>query len=149
LGLNLTLGPKLSFNFGGNLSQNDVKYSIQNTQNQKIIGYSTSGSFKWQIFKKTFIEGNLDWDNYESNKLDYKADILVTNLSVRQVLGEKNRFEMRLAGFDLLNQKQYLYQIASENYTEYTIAPTLARYFMLSVAYNLKGFETKIKKNRY
>ncbi|MDD2635782.1 MAG: outer membrane beta-barrel protein [Bacteroidales bacterium] len=149
LGLKLTLGPKLSFNFGGSASQNAVDYSIQTTQNQKIISYSTSGSFKWQIFKKTFIEGNLDWDNYESNKLDYNQDILVTNLSVRQVLGEKNRFEMRLAGFDLLNQKQYLYQVASSNYTEHTTAPTLARYFMISIAYNLKGFETKIKKSRY
>ncbi|MDD4150391.1 MAG: TonB-dependent receptor [Bacteroidales bacterium] len=149
LGLNLTLGSKLSFNLGGSASQNTVDYSIQTTQNQKIISYSTSGSFKWQIFKKTFIEGNLDWDNYESNKLDYSEDLLITNLSVRQVLGEKNRFEMRLAGFDLLNQKQYLYQVASENYTQYTIAPTLARYFMISVAYNLKGFETKMEKNRY
>jgi hypothetical protein len=74
---------------------------------------------------------------------------MLVNLSVRQVLGEKNRFEVRLAGFDLFNQKQYLYQMAYSNYTQFVEAPTLARYFMLSVAYNLKGFEAKNQKNRY
>lgn len=149
LGLNLSLGSKLSFTFGGGISQNNVKYSIQTSQNQNIEDFSARSGIKWQIFKKTFVEGNLDWNNYVSDRLDYNQDVLLVNMSIRQVLGEKNRFEVRLAGFDLLNQKQYLYQMAYSNYTQFVEAPTLARYFMLSVAYNLKGFEAKNTKNRY
>jgi hypothetical protein len=146
LALNLTIGPKLNFNVGGGVSQNRVTYSIQSQQNQSILSYSSSAGIKWQFAKKTYLEANLDWDNYFNDRLNYETDVMLVNVSVRQLLGEKNRFEIRLAAFDVMNEKLFLQQTASANYTEYTSSPTLARYFMLSVAYNLKGFDTKVKK---
>jgi hypothetical protein len=62
---------------------------------------------------------------------------------VRQVIGEKNQWELRLAAVDILNQNQYINQIAAVNYIEHRISPTLARYFLFTAAYNIKGFETK------
>lgn len=65
------------------------------------------------------------------------------------LLAKKNRFEIRLAAFDILNKRQYIYQYAWQNYYQRTTAETLARYFMLSFSYNIKGFESKIKKNQW
>lgn len=146
LGLNLTIGPKLNFNFAVSISDNYVKYSLQTNQDQNIIQYNTSAGIKWQFAKKTYFEGNFGWEIYQNDKFDYEKNLMIVNASIRQILGEKNRFEIRLAALDLLNQRLYIVQNAAVNYAEYTISPTLARYFMLSFSYNLKGFETKMQQ---
>lgn len=149
LGLNLTIGKKLSFSASGSISDNIVKYSIQTNQNQTILNYNYNAGIKWQFAKKSFFESNFSWSIYNNEKLNYNKDLMIVNASIRQLIGKKNRFEVRLAAFDLLNQRQYLQQYAAVNYTELTSAATLARYFMLSVSYNLKGFDTKMKKSRW
>ena len=57
--------------------------------------------------------------------------------------------EARLAAFDLLNQRVNITQNASLNYVTRSVAPTLARYFMLSLSYNVRGYENNVKKNRW
>jgi hypothetical protein len=148
IGLNLTAGKKLNFNFSGSASNNNVKYSIQTTQNQTINSFNANAGVKWQFAKKTYFEGNFKWNVYKNDKLNYDKDMMIVNASIRQIIGAKNRFEVRIAAFDLLNQRVYLQQYAGINYTSYTSAPTLSRYFMLSVSYNLKGFETAMKNGR-
>jgi len=44
---------------------------------------------------------------------------------------------------DILNQNENISQMAALNYIEYRTSPTLARYFMFTAAYNIRGFETK------
>ena len=56
---------------------------------------------------------------------------------------------MRLAAFDLFNKNVDINQYAGRNYIEQSNANTLARYFMLSLTYNMKGFENKLQKNRF
>lgn len=147
--LNLAIGPKLSLSIGARGSTNYIEYSIQSEQNQNVLNLTGSASFKWQVAKKTFIEGNYALTNYQNDRFEFNNDINLLNVSIRQLIGEKNKFEIRLAAFDLLNQKQFIQQYAYGNFIGYTSAPTLARYFMLSVSYNIKGFETKLKKGRY
>jgi hypothetical protein len=52
-----------------------------------------------------------------------------------------------LAAFDLLNRRVSISQYGSQNYVSRNIAATLARYYMVSVSYNLRGYEDKLKKN--
>ncbi|MDL2261916.1 outer membrane beta-barrel protein [Bacteroidales bacterium OttesenSCG-928-I21] len=148
IGFNLTIGPKLSFSINGNISSTNTSYSIQSEHNQKYTNYSSSAGIKWQFLKKTFLEGNFNFNNYNNKKLDFDQNVQLLNISIRQVLGKENKFEIRLAAFDLLNQQQNIRQYASINYIEYRTSPTLARYFMLSVSYNLKGFDISAEKGR-
>jgi opacity protein-like surface antigen len=148
LGFNLTLGQKLSFSADGNISQTFTSYSIQTDMNQSFINYGASVGAKWQVFKKTFLEGNYRFSNYSNRSFDFDQNIHNLNLSVRQVIGKKNQWELRLAAVDILNQNEYIRQIAAVNYIEYRISPTLARYFLLTVSYNLKGFDVKASENR-
>ena len=67
---------------------------------------------------------------------------------MRQVIGKKNQWELRAIAMDILNQTKFVRQFAATNYIEYRTAPTLARYFMLTVSYNLKGFEVKNANTR-
>jgi len=143
LGLNLTIGQKLAFNAGANVYQTFTKYSIQTDRNQNYINYSATLTAKWQVFKKTYLEGTYRFTNYSNYKLDFNQNLHILNLSVRQVIGKKNQWELRAAAMDILNQNEYVRQYAATNYVEYRTAPTLARYFLLTVSYNIKGFEVK------
>jgi len=143
LRFNLTIGQRLSFSVGGNVSQTFTTYSIQIDRNQSFINYGASLNAKWQVFKKTYLEGLYRFSNYSNSNLDFNQNINTLNLSVRQVIGKKNQWELRLVAADLLNQNEYIRQIAAVNYIENRVSPTLARYFLLTVAYNLKGFEVK------
>jgi hypothetical protein len=145
---NITAGKKLNFYFGANVSQTFSKYSIQADRNQSYINYGAYVNAKWQVFKKTFLEGSYGFSNYSNKKLDFVRNIHKLNISVRQVIGKKNQWELRLSANDILNQNKLINQIAQTNYIEYRTTPTLARYFMLTAAYNIKGFEIKNANNR-
>jgi hypothetical protein len=148
LGLTLNLGQKLSFMAGANVSQTFTKYSINFDRNQSYINYGANISGKWQMLKKTFLEASYRFSDYVNKKLDFEQPIHTLTASVRQVVGKKNQWEFRLAAVDLLNQNKFIFQTTTINYVEYRTAPTLGRYFMLTAAYNIKGFETKNSNNR-
>jgi hypothetical protein len=141
-------GKKVAFYAGVYVSQTFTKYSIQTDRNQSYINYSAFINAKWQVFKKTFLEGSYSFNNYTNKKLDFIKNIHSLNLSVRQVIGKKNQWEIRFSANDILNQKKLINQYAQANYIEYRTTPTLARYFMLTGAYNIKGFEIKNTSNR-
>ena len=149
VGLNLTIGQKLSFSAGTGVSQTFTQYSIQTDRNQTYTNYSANVSGKWQVFKKTFLEGTYRFSNYTNKNFDFNQNINTLNVSVRQVIGEKNQWELRLAAVDILNENQHIRQIAALNYIENRTSPTLARYFLLTAAYNIKGFETKNNNRRF
>ena len=146
LGFNLTLSSKLSLSLGSSGSLSDVSYSIQTSQNQNIINLSASTGIKWQFAKKSFFEANYDFTKYQNDRFELNEVLHLANASIRQILGKNNKFELRLAVFDLLNQNKMISQTPGSNYIETSISPTLARYYMLSVSYNIKGFETKKKQ---
>lgn len=147
LGFNFTPSTKLIAGLSGNARFNDISYSVQTEQNQKIRNYGGDVSVKWQFMNKMFLETNFNYNQYENDRFAFSQSIGIWNASVRRLFGKNNRIEVRLAAFDLLNQRVNVNQSGSQNYVIYSTAPTLARYFMLSVSYNVRGYENKLKKN--
>lgn len=147
LGFNITPSPKLIVDLRGNIGFNHIKYSIDERQNQDIQNHSVRVTTKWQFASKFFMESNLDYNIYRNDRFGFNQNIPIWNASVRRLIGKNNRVELRLAAFDLLNRRQSITQSGSQNYVVRNIATTLARYYMLSATYNMKGYENKIKKN--
>ncbi|HLP95033.1 MAG TPA: TonB-dependent receptor [Saprospiraceae bacterium] len=147
VGFNITPSSKLIAGLSGNFRINNIEYSIQSEQNQKIRSYGTDASVKWQVWDKTFLESNFNYNLFKNERFDFEQTIGIWNASVRRLFGKGNKVEVRLAAFDLLNQRVNIQQSATQNYVINSIAPTLARYFMLSVSYNVRGYEDKLKKN--
>jgi outer membrane receptor protein involved in Fe transport len=141
---NINAKQRLTFTLSGNMSQTFTKYDKQTDRNQSYINCGAYFNAKWQVFKKTYLEGSYSFSCYLNKKPEFVDQYLHRlNLSVRQVIGKKNQWELRAAAIDILNQNEYISQIARLNYIEYRTAPTIARYFMLTVSYNIKGFEVK------
>lgn len=149
LGLNITPSQKLLLDLETAWNNTDIEYSIQTSQNQKIRNWSSEASVKWQFYKKLFFESRFSYDVYKNEKFGFNQEIPLWNASVRKLFGKKNKIEVRLAAFDIFNKRVYISQFGSENYVFRTTSPTLARYFLLSFTYNLKGFEDKLSKNNW
>jgi outer membrane receptor protein involved in Fe transport len=147
LSFNLTPSQKIIVDLSLNYNINFVKYSIQTQQNQTILNNGVDLSAKWNFIPKFFLESNLDYNAYKNDRFDFDQKIPIWNASIRRILGKTNRFELRLAVFDILNQRQAIRQNGTQNYISRSISQTLARYGMLSVTYNLRGHEDKLKKN--
>lgn len=147
IGLTFTPSPKLILNAEFGATFNDIEYSIQQDQNQKIRRQGVESSIKWQFADKFFVESNFNYSNFKNDRFGFNQSIPIWNASVRRILGKNNRLEMRFACFDLLNKRVSISQYASQNYVTRNIANTLARYFMQSVSYNVRGYENKLKKN--
>jgi len=139
---------KLVIALSGNGTVSDSKLSMNTDRNQIVQEYTAGLSVKWQFAAKTFFESNFDYEFYRNSQYDYDKNIPILNASVRQLLGKKNNFEIRLAAFDIFNQRQYIQQYTYQNFYTRSVAETLARYFMLSFSYNIKGYEAKLKKDR-
>jgi len=149
VGLNLTPNQKLILGLSGRFYFNDLKYSIQQEQNQHIQSHNVDASIKWQFADKFFLESNFNYAFYRNDRFGFNRNIPVWNASVRRLLGKSNRLEMRLAAFDLLNRQVNIVQTGTQNYVTRVISNTLAQYFMLSVSYNVRGYENKVDKNNW
>ncbi len=147
LGFNITPNEKLLFNLRGNLSFNTIEYSIEKRQNQNIQNHGLDVSIKWNFTKKFFFESNLDYNHYSNDRFNFNQDIPIFNASIRRLFLKDNKLEMRLAAFDILNKRRSIVQQGTQNYVYQQTALTLARYFMLSLSYNMRGHADKIKKN--
>lgn len=147
LRFNFTPDPKLIVELGGNIRNNYIAYSIQEQQNQTILMQRINSAIKWQCLKKSFIELIFNYEGYQNERFNFNQKIPLLHASIRQLFLPENRLEVRLAGFDMLNKRITIIQNGSQNFITRTTAETLARYFMLSLTYNLKGHENKLKKN--
>lgn len=148
LGFNLTPGSKLSINLYGRLSSNQIWYSIQKTQNQDISNTSASLTVRYQFLQKTFFESNFSYTSYQNQSFGFDQSIPLWNASVRKIFGAKNRVEVRLAAFDILNKRIGITQTGNQIYAIQTISNTLGRYYMLSASYNIKGYDLKGQQGR-
>lgn len=149
VGLTFVPNPKLIFGISGRLNRNFISYSISPDQNQVILNQTLNTSIKWAFFKKTFLESNFAYSAYQNERFDFNQKIPIWNASIRQLLTKNNKLEVRLAVFDLLNKRVSINQNATQNFVQRSVAPTLARYVMLSLSYNLRGYEAKLKKNNW
>jgi len=147
--LNFTPGNKLVLAVGVYGSISKIRYAKNKKQDQDYYDYTLTSSVKWQFANRMFFESNFNYSAYKNEKLNFDQSVPLWNASVRRILGKNNKFEMRLAAFDIFNKNVDINQYASKNYIERSNANTLARYFMLSLTYNMKGFENKIQKNRF
>lgn len=153
--LNSSLNGSLSFTYSPSaklyiyltdkISYNYITYSINKEQNQYLTSQNVVLSTNYQIAKKIFFENILRYDIYRNAHYKINRELPVWNASVRKIAGKAKRIEIRFSAYDILDKTLNLSQIGRLNYFETQYTPTLSRYFMLSLSYNLKGYEINSK----
>jgi hypothetical protein len=148
-GFNLTPSQKLILGLQARLDNSNIDYSIQKEQNQKIRNQTVDASIKWNFVSKVFLESNFNYGSYKNDRFNFNRNIPIWNASIRRLFGKNNKLEMRLAAFDILNKRVSINQTGTQNFVSTSVAETLARYFMLSATYNMRGFDNKLSKNNW
>ncbi|MFN8135599.1 MAG: hypothetical protein U0Z17_10380 [Bacteroidales bacterium] len=55
---------------------------------------------------------------YKNETFDLDQSVPLWNASVRRIIGKKNKFEMRLAAFDIFNKNVNINQYAAQNFSK-------------------------------
>jgi len=144
--LDLTLGDRLSFNPSASWSISDTEYSINSSQNQKVLNTRYSVYMTAKTVMDIFVNGNFNYTIYENKSMDFNQKIPILNLSVYKIILKSKKAEIRLSAMDVFNKNQGISVFASQNFSQTSRTNTLARYYMLSFTYNMRGMTASVRR---
>ena len=148
LRLSITPSEKLTLYANGRWNISDTEYSINTEQNQQLLNQTYSLDLNAELVWGIFGNIHFNYKLYQNDRFDFSQDVPILSASLYKVLFNNKKGEIRLSGYDLLNQNIGINQYATANIVSETRTSTLARYYMLSFTYNLQGIETSLRKKR-
>ena len=149
VGLRLDLTPSEKFTFYGNanLGFNNTRYSINSGQNQNIVNHRFGADMNVQFPKAIYLNSNFTYQVFVNRRFGFDQRLPILNLSVYKFLMKDNRAEVRLSAYDIFNRNKGITQSATQNFVSEERVTTLARYFMLSFTYNMRGMKSQMRRN--
>lgn len=148
-GTRLSLTPSDKFTFYGDAdwSITNTRYSVNSQQDQKIVNSSYSAEMNVKFPAEIFFSGRFNLNTYKNARFGFDQVQPILNLSVYKVMLKSKKGEIRLSAYDVFNQNQGISQYASQNFVTTSQVSTLARYFMLSLTYNMRGVTASVRKD--
>lgn len=147
--LDLTPTEWLTFYGYGNIGRTNTSYSINSGQNQTIINNNFNGDLTLKLPASIYINTSLNYRVYKNERFGFDQRIPLWNASVYHILGKAKKAEVRLSAVDMLNRNINVSQYAGQNYVQDERVLTLARYFMLSFTYNMRGVQAKMRRDGF
>ena len=148
LGLRLDLTPSEIFTFYGNARWflNTTKYSINSAQNQQFTNTTYTGEMNIKLPKEIYFSSRLNYRIFKNERFGFEQNQPILTLSVYKIIMKDKKGEIRLTANDVFNQTQGITQNVGANFISNETTPTLARYFMLSFTYNMRGVTNQMRK---
>ncbi|MBK9255145.1 MAG: outer membrane beta-barrel protein [Saprospiraceae bacterium] len=147
--VDITPSEKTFIFLSANISNSNTKYDINTTQNQNIINQNYNLDFKTNFAKGWFWNSTLRYSLFRNERFGVEQSIPIINLSVYKLFLKGNKGEMRLSLYDALNKNVQISQSTSVSRVFESRTPSLARYFMLSFSYNIRGMKSTVAGNNY
>jgi hypothetical protein len=151
MGLRLDYTPSDKFtlytNAGWNI--NDTRYSISSGQNQKIVNTNYGAEMNFKMPKDIYFNSRFSYNSYVNKRFGFDQSMPILNLSVYKTMLKSKKGEIRLSAYDLFNKNRGISQSAFGNVVSQEQVRTLARYFMLSFTYNMRGMTHSVRRNGY
>ena len=150
-GMRLDLTPSEKFTFFGNanLGITDTRYSINTTQNQQIYNHSFGGEMNVALPKNIYFNSTFNYNVFINRRFGFDQRLPILNLSIYKMFLKDNKAEIRLSAYDVFNRNVGISQSATQNYVSDERVQTLARYFMLTFTYNVRGMKAKMRKGGF
>lgn len=146
-GVDLALTSNISENIDFTVrSETNLTYSSgTNARKTTYINERASVVFNWIFWKGFFINAdysyNFNWYSTGSPQNNYN----LLNAGIGKKFLKNQNAEIRISGFDLLNQAKSISYTVNDNYTQNVISNVLQRYVMLTFSYKfntMKGGST-------
>ncbi|GAB3993444.1 TonB-dependent receptor [Spirosoma daeguense] len=145
--LELTPTDWLTFYGNANIGRTNTRYSINSGQNQAIVNNTFNGDLTLKLPGGFYTNSTLNYRIYKNDRFGFDQRIPIWNASIYRVMGKAKKAEIRLSGVDMLNRNLNVSQYAGQNYVQEERIQTLARYFMLSFTYNMRGVQAKMRRD--
>ena len=143
VGLTSNISEKVDFTVSSNTGISWVK-----NPNQPITQYSNQSfnvKLDWIFYDGWSLHNNLSYQIYGGYSESFDNQFTLWNLGIGKYI-LKDRGEITLSVYDLLNQNNSISQTATETYIEEKETLALRQYFMLSFTYNLTDFSPPKKE---
>ncbi|MEG1076308.1 MAG: outer membrane beta-barrel protein [Mucinivorans sp.] len=109
----------------------------------RYYGHNLGGNINVIFLKYFFVNVDAYWNNSFGTQESYTQHFAMVNAAVGAKFLKNRAAEIRLSGYDLLNQNRSFYSSTTDTYIQNTTTNILRQYFMASFTYK---FDTR--KNR-
>ncbi|WP_310590139.1 outer membrane beta-barrel family protein [Dyadobacter soli] len=144
--LDLTPSDKFTVYANANWNVTDTRYSLSSAQNQKIVNSFYSAEMNIKLPKEIYFNSRFNYNRYVNDRFGFNQDMPILNLSLYKTMLKSKKGEIRLSAFDVFNKNRGISQSAYQNFVSQEQVRTLARYFMLSFAYNMRGMSHSVRR---
>ena len=144
----LSLTPVDWFTFYGNaeIGIGNAKYSISTAEDAQTISNNYSADANVKLPGGIFVSSNFNYLLYRNHRFGFERNLPIWNAAVYRLVGKAKKMEVRLSAFDMLNRNVNVSQYAGPTSVFNSSTRTLARYFMLSMTYNMRGVKASVRK---
>ncbi|MFI3262832.1 MAG: TonB-dependent receptor [Rikenellaceae bacterium] len=142
LKLNSNISNNLDFSISSNSSVSIARNSLSSESDNTYFKESVGVAANWIIAKGFFINVDYTYNfyKYSSNEPD-DPNYSMLNLGIGKKFLKKQNLELRVSGFDMLNQSQALTHTIASEYVQDAISNVLQRYLMFTVSYKFNTFK--------
>jgi Outer membrane protein beta-barrel family/Carboxypeptidase regulatory-like domain len=145
--LDLTPSDKFTFYGNANFGITNTKYSINTAQNQTIYNHRFGGEMNVKFPKDFFLNTRFNYNVFLNERFGFNQKQPIWNAAIYKQLGKSKKAEIRLTANDILNRNLNISQFANQNSYSESRTETLARYFMLSFTYNMRGVKSQMRRS--
>lgn len=145
--LDLTPSDKFTFYGNANFGITNTKYSINTAQNQTIYNHRFGGEMNVKFPKDFFLNTRINYNVFINERFGFNQKQPIWNAAIYKQLGKSKKAEIRLTANDILNRNLNISQFANQNSYSESRTETLARYFMLSFTYNMRGVKSQMRRS--
>lgn len=148
-GIEFTPTDKISITLDFWSSIEHTKYSLANTQNQKVQNYNIDLELNTVLFAGIYLSSDFGYDYYFNDRYNISQTIPLLNASIYRFFLPNNQLEVRLSLYDAFNQNKSISQFATPYGFRSSKTNRLARYGIISLTYNIKGLKSDLDNNNF
>jgi hypothetical protein len=130
-------------NIGVRFTQNSTTYSASSAFNQSFINQRYFVDLSIFPNKNWAVNSGLDYQVFPPEPFGTSQQIPIWKAGITRYVLKNRKGQIKLTAYDLLNKNVGISRTSRFNYIEEVRTHNLARYFMVSFAYSISGFQTE------
>lgn len=135
------ISEKLDFMVTYTANYNIAVNSLQPSLNNNYFYHVTTARINWLPWKWLVINSDFTNSLYNGLGSEYDQSIFFWNAGIGYKFLKNNAAELRLTGYDLLNNNKSITRTVTEYYIENNTTQVMKRYVLLTFTYNLRHFK--------
>ncbi|MFI3268298.1 MAG: TonB-dependent receptor [Rikenellaceae bacterium] len=143
--MNSNISSNLDFTVSSNSSISIARNSLSSESDNTYFKQSIGVKGNWIIANGFFVNVDYTYNFYRySDNEDYDPNYSMLNIGIGKKFLKKQNLELRVSGFDMLNQSQALTHTIASEYVQDALSNVLQRYLMLTVTYKFNTFKSNM-----